>query len=74
MNEYPFSFHTPTNTVTTIRDIVYKRKNWGTGSDVEDEEDAIACLCNMVELSMERAFKIGLILGSGSEKDINWKS
>jgi hypothetical protein len=64
-NEYPFSFHTPSGGITTIRNIVYGRPEDG----VEDKEDAIIALTEVVEQAMERAFRIGLQLGIEKGKE-----
>jgi len=58
-NRIHFSFHTPSNGITTIRNIVYGRPEDG----VEDKEDAVVALTDVVTDAMEEAFRLGLTLG-----------
>ena len=62
----PFHFHTPPEFNKTIRDIAYNRikgKTFQEGS-IQDEEDIVAVLTDIVEQSMNQAYRIGYALGT----------
>ena len=68
----PFSFHTPPEYKKMIRDIAYGRaigKEFKEGS-IQDQEDMVSVLCEIVENSMNQAYRIGYVLGTEYGKSL----